>query len=283
MKIATQLTTREVARMFRVSDATVKRWEDAGVIRSVKTSGGHRRFLPEDVAKFIRSRKQVAEKPLIGFEHQKLKIDDLRTSVFDSVIQGNESGTTDVLIRALLSGITPTQLFDLVIADAMKKIGDLWSCGKLTIAQEHLATRTISSAIEKYRSTLPEPMPTKNRVICFSFEGDFHELPTRLAQVTLENAGWEVRNLGASMPIYSLTEEVVRFKPLLICGSSSIMPDADRLRREFAQLRLLIQKQSAKIVLGGRVFSDPVFRERFPCDFFANNFEDLKNFADSIR
>ena len=50
-----RLTTKEVARICRVSDATVKRWAAAGLIDSEKTSGGHRRFRFDDVAKFQQS------------------------------------------------------------------------------------------------------------------------------------------------------------------------------------------------------------------------------------
>ncbi len=47
-------TTKEVARLCRVSDATVKRWEDAGLLQSERTSGGHRRFRAEEVIRFQR-------------------------------------------------------------------------------------------------------------------------------------------------------------------------------------------------------------------------------------
>ncbi len=48
------LTTREVARLCHVSDATVKRWQDAGLLHSERTSGGHRRFRAEEIARFRR-------------------------------------------------------------------------------------------------------------------------------------------------------------------------------------------------------------------------------------
>src|SRR3990170_3099971 len=54
MPVAKSLTTKEVARLCRVSDATVKRWEDAGVLNSERTSGGHRRFRADEVARFQR-------------------------------------------------------------------------------------------------------------------------------------------------------------------------------------------------------------------------------------
>jgi excisionase family DNA binding protein len=43
------LTPGEVALMFRVDPKTVTRWAASGRIGSVRTPGGHRRFLKTDV------------------------------------------------------------------------------------------------------------------------------------------------------------------------------------------------------------------------------------------
>lgn len=43
------LTTGEVAQLFCVSHRAVRVWADAGRLRSIRTLGGHRRFLASDV------------------------------------------------------------------------------------------------------------------------------------------------------------------------------------------------------------------------------------------
>ena len=43
------MTPAEVAAIFRVSPKTVSRWARAGRLRSIRTVGGHRRFLAVDV------------------------------------------------------------------------------------------------------------------------------------------------------------------------------------------------------------------------------------------
>ena len=42
--------------MLGVSEASVKRWADSGLLPMEKTAGGHRRFRPEDVAAVRRAR-----------------------------------------------------------------------------------------------------------------------------------------------------------------------------------------------------------------------------------
>ncbi len=43
------LTPGEVAALFRVDPKTVTRWAAAGRIHSIRTRGGHRRFLESEV------------------------------------------------------------------------------------------------------------------------------------------------------------------------------------------------------------------------------------------
>ncbi|MBV2364075.1 helix-turn-helix domain-containing protein [Streptomonospora nanhaiensis] len=42
-------TPGEVQRMFRVSPATVRRWAEAGHLRTARTLGGQRRIYADDV------------------------------------------------------------------------------------------------------------------------------------------------------------------------------------------------------------------------------------------
>lgn len=56
------LTLSEVAEKLGVHEGTVRRWSDAGLLPSFRTPGGHRRFLQQDVTRFI-SQQRVASEP----------------------------------------------------------------------------------------------------------------------------------------------------------------------------------------------------------------------------
>jgi len=53
------LNTGHVSELLGVSEATVKRWADAGRIPSNRTVGHHRKFRPEDVATFLNSEPKI--------------------------------------------------------------------------------------------------------------------------------------------------------------------------------------------------------------------------------
>src|SRR5205085_5271334 len=47
------ISTKGVAAALGVSEATVKRWADAGMLRCFRTRGGHRKFRMRDVKAFL--------------------------------------------------------------------------------------------------------------------------------------------------------------------------------------------------------------------------------------
>jgi len=56
------MTSGEVAKIFRVDPKTVSRWAKQGRLQSVKTPGGHRRFLRTEVTKLLNTSFQPNSK-----------------------------------------------------------------------------------------------------------------------------------------------------------------------------------------------------------------------------
>ena len=50
------LTPGEVASIFRVDPKTVTRWAKAGRLTSMRTLGGHRRYLDSEVTRLLSTR-----------------------------------------------------------------------------------------------------------------------------------------------------------------------------------------------------------------------------------
>lgn len=282
-------TTIEVARLCRVSDATVKRWEDAGLLKSERTSGGHRRFRAEEVARFQREQNlglkqnhgdESVTKATLRTRDKKSYSD---STFLQSLIDGCEEAATHVVITKHLEGKPLTEILDRLICPAMHEIGDLWHQGKISIPQEHLATRTAFSVIYKLRNVLPIPEMKNGLAICCAMEGDFHELPLLLAQIAIENEGFEVINFGAATPLYSLSDEVIKYSPAFICISAAVINDLERLSRDYKDFREKIAKLKIPILLGGGVFENENIRKRFVGEFYMRSFTDVAEFAGKIK
>ena len=281
------LTTKEVARLCRVSDATVKRWEDAGFLKSERTSGKHRRFRAEEIARFQRE-QGLGQKTCHGDQsvlnsvaRRKNKINS-DSSLFDLLISGCQEDSANLIISAYLQGTILTDIFDRLIAPAMQRVGELWYRGELSIAQEHLATRAAHYAVHKLRNSLPLPEMKQKMAFCAAFEGDLHELPTYLAQLAIENEGWEVMNFGANTPLFSLNEEILQYSPQAVCLSATYLTEFERLSRDYKEFRETALKLKIPIILGGTIFADDNFRRRFPAELYAESFADVADFIERL-
>lgn len=62
------LTPQEVATMFRVDCKTVTRWAKQGKLTSLRTLGGHRRYLETEVRGLLAAEMQVRSEPQPGTE-----------------------------------------------------------------------------------------------------------------------------------------------------------------------------------------------------------------------
>lgn len=288
MAEAKSLTTTEVARLCHVSDATVKRWEEAGHIKSERTSGGHRRFRAEEIARFQRKlglglkQSQGDECVLTSSLRRRPVKNHSSCNLFQSLITGREEEAANILINAYLNGEILAQIFDELVCPAMRHIGELWFGGEISVAQEHLASRAALNAIHKLRSVLPVSDITGEIAMCCALEGDLHELPVHLSQLVFENEGFEVVNFGANTPLYSFTEEVGCYAPNVICISATMMTDIERLGRDYKEFRERIAKLKIPIILGGRVFEDERIRARFPAELYARDFNNAAEFARGI-
>lgn len=282
------LTTKEVARLCRISDASVKRWENAGLLKSERTNGGHRRFRAEEIIRFQREQK-LGLKQCHGDESVMMATNRRRgDKIFSSseclhaLVEGCEEAVTNILINAHLDGKSLTEIFDEVVCSAMCQIGELWAKGEISITQEHLATRAVSNALYKLRHTLPVPKMTDKLAMCCAVEGDFHELPTHLAQMTIENEGWEVMNFGANTPLYCLAEEILQHSPQIICISATIINDVERLSRDYKIFTEQISTSKIPILLGGKAFKDGQIRQRFPAQLYAQSFTETAEFTRNL-
>jgi len=275
------LTTKQVARLLQVSEATVKRWADDGLLHSNKTAGGHRRFSTQSIAS-LRREKGIATGPALPPPSPKKgRALSLSSSVrfTELLLQGDEKEAAALLIHAYMEGQSLVAMFDKTITEAMHEVGERWFRGTITIADEHLASRVVLSALQRLRSVVVPAEPTGMRAICCGIDGDLHELPVHLAEVILETEGWDARNLGPNTPLFSLREMVTQQRPQLVCISARSIADLDRATSEYAQLRKVTAKLGAAIVIGGEGFRESAIRQRFPSDFYAENFAGFAKFV----
>lgn len=278
-----QLSTKEVARLLNISEATVKRWAAKGTLESSKTLGGHRRFSLQAIARLRRDQNLGPREMRSGLARGGETTSRQRLvgpeEFLDMILRGDEVGTAAALVNGYLHHHQIELIFDTTVSEAMHAVGELWFKGEINVADEHLATRMVLSGLEKLRAVVVPEDQTGLSAICCGIEGDLHELPVHLVEIILESSGWNVVNLGPNTPLFALIEMVRKKRPDLICIAARSVNDLARAAKEYEQLRKIATKYKAVMVVGGEAFAEPAMRTRFPADLHAGDFKTFSRFT----
>lgn len=280
------LTTRQLSRVWFVSEATIKRWADTGQLKSSRTVGGHRRFPLAEVMRFQTERglgvaTGAASDPAATDTASAGAFDAEETAgqFLDAVRRGRAGVATALLLEAHMLGAELHLIFDTVVAPSLQRVGDLWYGEEMSVADEHLATCTAMHAVESLAASTRRAGAKAGAAVCCAAEEEMHTLPVLCAQAVLEGAGWDVRNLGGHTPFFALAEYVEKQRPALVCVSATLQRELEHNARDYAQLSAAARGCGARVVLGGEGFRDAAVRARFKADLHAESFKDLSEFA----
>jgi excisionase family DNA binding protein len=281
------LTTQQLAYLWQVSEATIKRWADAGYLRPGKTLGGHRRFALSEVARFQKERGLGASAEASKMSRARALKSALKAAYtgeaserfFDALVQGAEDHATNILLKLYLDKLTLAKILDETFAGALHRIGEQWHGGAMSVADEHLASRTAIRSLEALGQLLRPSQTNGRTAICCAVEEELHDIPVLCVQILLESEGWNVRNFGANTPLFALALTIEKHQPDLICISSSVNVALDRNVRDYPQVSEAALRCGARVALGGEGFREEAVRARFPADFYAETFGQLLEFA----
>ena len=271
--------------MLDVSESTVKRWADAGLLKCRKTLGGHRKFHQDDVTEFQSSCGLAIKNEADGLAAERdRELDELLAGpdfaqlaerYKEASLAGQFGCAIAMLKEARRRGHTLATLGDKVIGPAMYEIGEMWRAGRIGVLDEHTATfATVQALIESHMSAPKIECSDRSALVGCS-EGEFHHLAALMMCNLLESEGWKAIYLGQHTPVFSFAEALVRFKAELVCISITMTDNIERAARDYEGLRRAASKQGAKIILGGAALEDDEVRARFRGAMYAPTLEEF--------
>lgn len=263
------LSTTEVGALFDVHPSTVKRWCDRGDLSFERTEGGHRRIPLSQVLRRARSEGQVL--PLSAFGS-----DAGTVWLAGRAAEERDFGPTQALLRRWLEGSALDRIsdflvhlcaesdaelpliFDSGIRDLMEAVGARWADGRMGSGVEHQVSEAMTGALHRIRrlaaregSGRPGSDPERVALVGCA-EGERHVLGARCVRIALELEGWEVRFLGADVPLEEWITLQREYGARLLCISYSRMRcHADLLRATRLLASAYDSQRSYALALGG--------------------------------
>jgi excisionase family DNA binding protein len=252
------LSTRAVAEMLGVSEATVKRWSDAGTLRCFRTPGGHRKFRIRDVKSFLADQETEALRaPAVAPPATELTVEQREARQL--ALAGDVDGLVSFVATQRLQGVTLSSIFDRYIGPAMNDIGEGWFQGKLSAAQEHIASAAVVDMIARVRPLLEKsgrsPRTEGNgRALCACLGEERHDLALRMVGLVLTAEGFRTSMLGANVPAGDLALLLAGSPPELLALSASPHANLEALRADLALVASAAAAVGTRVIVGGSGF-----------------------------
>jgi excisionase family DNA binding protein len=280
------ISPRQAARAIGVSESSLKRWCDQGLIASSKTAGGHRKLPVAAVTEFLRAKSLAVVRPeVLGLPRllaDRPRAVELQCDAFyQALVAGDEETSRRILLDLHLSGERVSRIGDALVAPTLARIGSQWECQAIDAYQERLASRICLRLLDELRSHIPAAGERAPLAIGGTPDGDLYMLPTSLIEVTLQQAGWRAQSLGSRLPFESLSAAVRDLRPQLFWLSVSHIDDEATFLEGYHKFYEQHRHEVA-IVVGGRALSESI-RRKMQYAAFGDSLAHLESFAAVLK
>lgn len=152
-------------------------------------------------------------------------------SLVIAMIDLNEDEVNDIIMKSVMNtGFEET--FENKVFPFLRKIGILWQTGSVNPAQEHFITNILRKRIIIATDSLPRSRgETLKRVLLFLPDSELHDLGLLYYSYLVKKNGNEMIYLGQMMPLDSLDQLNMKWKPdIIVTGtvtySAALTPEA---------------------------------------------------------
>lgn len=259
------LSPKQLGQAIGVSESSLKRWIDDGMIAVTRTTGGHRRIELAEAVRFVRQRGYTVTDPAVlglsAADDETGRADTAQRAehFHELLIEGKDKDFMSAVTRLYLNGHGLAEIIDGPIRDAMRRIGELWHNDPDGVGIEHRATDICIRALGYLHSLIKTPGDDAPLAIGGAPPGDMHLISSLCISLVLAEQGWREANLGANTPWDQFERAATREDAKLIWISMT-NEDTDGYEASIRSLAETVAPQSCQIVVGGRQLSESISR-----------------------
>jgi methanogenic corrinoid protein MtbC1 len=166
-----------------------------------------------------------------------------------SILEGDRRRACESLADAVRRGeISVPEVYEHVLAPAMREMGRMWHLGEVNIAEEHFATSTCLTAMSQLLPFWPRKPANGKTVLAAAVAGNNHEIGVRMVADTFEATGWRTIYLGSNVPAEDMALAAVDYGASVVCLGITLTAHLQALRDSVRALRGAAR---VRIIAGG--------------------------------
>jgi len=177
--------------------------------------------------------------------------DAMREPVLEALFQGDARRALELVTPRIRTPDDLSSLYIDLLQPLLVQIGLLWETGRVSVAQEHLASAVVGrvmAGLATFRFSTPRQA---RRAVVTAAPNELHEIGSLMLADLLELRGWNVRYLGANVPEDALITMLEEFSPELAAISVTMPYHLERALELVRQTRQNPRLAGLRVMLGG--------------------------------
>ncbi|WKZ18630.1 MAG: corrinoid protein [Candidatus Jettenia sp. CY-1] len=166
------------------------------------------------------------------------------------------------------------------LAKGMDKVNELFENEEYFVPEILLCADAMYAGIEVLKPYLPkETAWSKKKVVIGVVKGDTHDIGKNLVRIMLDNAGFEIHDLGRNVPYAKFVDTAGELQADLVCLSTLMTTTMDGMHVVIEDLKKA--GIASKVMVGGGPIS-PGFARNIGADGYAKNAAEAVKVANGI-
>jgi len=198
--------------------------------------------------------------------------EDMLARYLEPLLRGDRKGCRAVIEEAMQSGIPANSVYVHIIWPVMMEIEKLLREDKITVIEEHLATRVNRTIVDQLQNKLPRRTGKNRKVVVCCAPDELQELGAQMMTDLFESDGWDVRFLGGGLTNDDILSFINDYGAdiLLIYGTSP--RQAPSVRRLIDTIKSVNAWPNMRILVSGGLFNraEGLWQE-MEADLYAEN------------
>jgi methanogenic corrinoid protein MtbC1 len=183
-------------------------------------------------------------------------------------------------LRHAMDELPRAEVFDGLVTEAMRLVGQRWLSGEWSIADEHWASQTLVRALDAVRPEIGPEGRVGPLAVLAAPTGELHAVGLVCLEQCLREAGWQVANLGPDCPAPDLARFVDERAPQLVALTASHVDRLPSLLEAVAAVRAA--GPGIPVAVGGSLAARPGVRETLGVEWTGSTIGAALAFAGTI-
>lgn len=205
---------------------------------------------------------------------------DILNTLARAVIDMDITLAKETAAEAIQHKIDPYKAIIAGLAKGMDKVNELFENEEYFVPEILLCADAMYAGVETLRPYLPkETTWNKRKIVIGVVKGDTHDIGKNLVKIMLDNAGFEIHDLGRNVPHAKFIDTAGELNADLVCLSTLMTTTMDGMQVVIDELRKA--GIGSQVMIGGGPIS-PGFAKNIGADGYARNAAEAVKVAKSL-